>query len=156
MVDYKPDKEKQQCSINIYKWLSAYISHLSGKSAQVIKEQGERASLQDEKFRKTLCIEVINTILLLRLHRNDLIFHGKHLKNVNFEIRESLNFIITQAKRIFQRVNLHFCLLHKVSNVFTSNDFHHHLRHRIWPMGSLPNWKHNSPNLFKSLGVENK
>lgn len=41
VVDYRPDEKKQQCSINIYKCLNAYISHLFGKSAQVIKEYGE-------------------------------------------------------------------------------------------------------------------
>jgi hypothetical protein len=41
VVDCKPDEKKQQYSINIYKCHNAPISHLSGKSAQVIKEYGE-------------------------------------------------------------------------------------------------------------------
>lgn len=41
VVDYKPDEEKQQYSINIYKCLNTYISHPFGKLAQVIKEYRE-------------------------------------------------------------------------------------------------------------------
>lgn len=38
---YKADEEKLQVSINIYKCCNAHISHLFGKSANVIKEYRE-------------------------------------------------------------------------------------------------------------------
>lgn len=57
-----------------------------------------------KNIRKTVLMEVVNTILLLLLLLHDLIFHGQHFKNVNFQIKKNPatpNFIIFPAKQTF-------------------------------------------------------
>lgn len=81
--------------------------------------------------------------------------HGIFL-SLNFWVKKNNKTSLSSKQhRYFSNMDLHLWLLHEVSKVFTSNDFHHDLRHCIWSTGSLPGWRHDSfQNPFKSLEVK--